>query len=449
MKLNQQQALAFWKAGMLFWKLHGVQLKIYKQIKSLPAHVREALVFCSRRLGKSYLATAMAIEDCLQGPNRQVFIVAPSLKQARAIVVPLVRMIAKDAPEGLIKLTKSTLRYEFSNGSTLILGGFDTALESFRGMYADNIYVEESGLANSDEYQYTLKSVLLPMLMHSRGRIIHFTTPAKLPDHPLHTETLPEAQLAGAFFKYSIRDNPLLSLEDIEAEIESMGGINSAHTKRELFCEIFRDSNQVAVPEFDEAKHVQDFPIPVHMNCWIGGDLGGVRDKTVLLKLGYDFYNAKVLVLDERVFDSKTTSDFVVEGGKQLEDGKSLPRYVDSHGDSRVDYSGLHNWPIIFPTKPEFDVQINRLQLLFHHNQILVHPRCTFLIQTLRSGMLDKNRKGFRYTEVLGHCDALAALSYGTIHINKANPYPLPTNHFIPADLEREGLAKNIKRMFK
>ncbi len=440
---------------MLFWKLHGVQLKIYKQIKSLPAHVREALVFCSRRLGKSYLATVMAIEDCLQGPNRQVFIVAPSLKQARAIVVPLVRMIAKDAPEGLIKLTKSTLRYEFANGSTLILGGFDTALESFRGMYADNIYVEESGLANADEYQYTLKSVLLPMLMHSRGRIIHLTTPAKLPDHPLHTETLPEAQLAGAFFKYSIRDNPLLSLEDIEAEIESMGGINSPHTRRELFCEIFRDASQVAVPDFNEELHVQDFAIPSHMHCWIGGDLGGVRDKTVLLKLGYDFYNAKILVLDERWFDAKTTSDFVVEGGKQLEgvdsSGKqiNLNRYVDSHGDSRVDFSGLHNWPIIFPTKPEFDVQVNRMQLLFRQNQILVHPRCKFLIQTLRSGMLDKARKGFMYTEALGHCDALAALSYGTIHINKANPYPLPANHFIPADLVREDLAKNIKRMFK
>jgi hypothetical protein len=318
-------------------------------------------------------------------------------------------------------------------------------------MFADNIYIEESGLANPDEYQYTLKSVLLPMLMHSRGKIIHLTTPAKLPDHPLHSETLPEAQLANAFFKYSIRDNPLLSTEDIESEIESMGGINSAHTRRELFCEIFRDASQVAVPQFNEELHVLDFALPVHMHTWISGDLGGVQDKSVILKLGYDFYNAKILVIDERVYDAKTPSDVIVQGGKQLEGTERLPRYVDAPGSTIVDYSAIHGWQITLPTKIDFDAQVNRLQLWFQHNQVLVHPRCKFTIQTLRSGMLNKTRKDYLRTEALGHCDALAALSYGLQHANKTNPYPLPSqhNHFVPASLEQETLARNIKRMFK
>jgi hypothetical protein len=376
-------------------------------------------VFCSRRYGKSFLACVLALEDCLRTPNANVLFVGPSIKQTLDIIRLLLPEITADAPKGLISPSKSEKRWHFKNGSQLMLAGFDTAAESIRGLRANSIYLEESGSSDPETYDYVVKSVLYPTLMHSRGKIIHLTTPALTIDHPLHTQTIPSTSNNGAYFKYTIRDNPLLTDEVIEAEIDSLGGYDSAHTKRELFCEIVKDDNIIVVPQFDDRRHVVELSLPEDAYYWVAGDVGGVRDKTVFLLMAYDYAIDKTYVVREMVADTQTATSEIVKRALEMEAGRNISRFVDAPGQLFIDLASTYNYPCFPPEKLEFEHNIHRLQTAFYKDQVLVHPSCKLLITTLRSGQLNRQRTDFSRTRDMGHCDALAALIYGIRHADR------------------------------
>jgi hypothetical protein len=364
----------------------------------------------------------MALEDCLRTPNANVLFVGPSIKQTLDIVRLLFPEILVDAPKGLVNPSKSEKRWHFSNGSQLMLAGFDTARESIRGLRANAVYLEESGSADSEYFEYVIKSVLYPTLMHSRGKLLHLTTPALTIDHPLHTVTIPQTSKEGAFFKYTIRDNPMLTPEIIEAEIDSLGGYDSPHTKRELFCEIVKDENIIVVPQFDDRKHVAEVSLPEDAYYWVAGDVGGVRDKTVFLLCARDYSTDKICIVREMVADSQTPTSEIVKRALEMEGGRKLPRFVDAPGQLFVDLSSTYGFSCFPPQKLEFEHNIHRLQTAFWKDQVVVHPDCRLLITTLRSGQLNKQRTDFSRTSTLGHCDALAALIYALRHADQRPP---------------------------
>jgi hypothetical protein len=419
LKPTPAEITALWKIGNLNYKLHEGQRAIRKRIRELPEATREALVFCSRRYGKSFLACVMALEDCLRTPNANVLFVGPSIKQTLDIVRLLFPEILRDAPKGLVTQSKSEKRWHFANGSQLMIAGFDTAVESIRGLRADAIYLEESGSADAETFEYVIKSVLYPTLMHSRGRIIHLTTPALTIDHPLHTVTIPSTSSAGAYFKYTIKDNPMLTPEVVQAEIESLGGYESAHTQRELFCEIVKDENIIVVPQFDDRRHVMPLSIPDDAYYWVAGDVGGVRDKSVFLLCAYDYSIDKVCISREVVADPQTPTSEIVKRALAMEGGREVFRFVDAPGQLFVDLSATYNYACYTPEKLEFEHNIHRLQTAFYNDQVLVDPACKLLITTLRSGQLNKQRTDFARSNTLGHCDALAALVYALRHADK------------------------------
>jgi hypothetical protein len=422
MQPTPEQVAELWRIGNLSYKLHEGQKQIRKTIRSLPPNVREALVFCSRRYGKSYLAACLALEDCLKTPHANVIFIGPSIRQTLDIVRLIFPEILHDAPKGLVTQSKSEKRWHFSNGSQLMIGGFDTARESIRGLKANSVYLEESGSAHPDLYEYTIKSVLMPTMMHSQGRLIHLTTPAPIIDHPLHAITIPKTQAEGSYFRFTIRDNPLLSLEIIEREIHELGGLESSHCQRELFCNIVRDEQTTVVPQFDEKKHVSAAPPPADAYYWISGDIGGVRDKSVLHLCAYDHVTKKTMFLDERAFDPKTPTVEIVKGALEMEAGRQVYRAVDAPGQLYVDLSAVYNYPCFLPEKLHFDQNIHRVQTAFWKDEVLVNPTCKLLIATLNSGQLNKQRTDFARTEALGHCDALASLVYGLRHADRRAP---------------------------
>ena len=449
-ELTKEQIAELWKRGNLSYKLHDGQKLIRRTIRALPQETREALVFCSRRYGKSFLAAVMALEDCLRTPRSNVLFVGPSIKQTLDIVRLIFPEIMHDAPKGLITQSKSEKRWHFSNGSQLMIGGFDTARESIRGLKANAVYLEESGSAHPDLYEYTIKSVLMPTMMHSQGRLIHLTTPAPVIDHPLHTITIPKTQAEGSYFRFTIRDNPLLSPEVIEREIHELGGYESSHAQRELFCNIVRDEHTTVIPQFDEAKHVGEFDPPADGYYWIAGDIGGVRDKSVLLLMTFDYHTKRVLVVDERGFDPKTPTTEIVKGGLDLEKGRTVYRAVDAPGQLFIDLSSTYNYPCFLPEKLQFDHNIHRLQTAFWKNEILIHPRCKLLIATCNSGQLNKQRTDFGRTVALGHCDAMAALIYGLRHADKRVPAIKPGpkgDTWNPNPKPQDALAEQLRKL--
>jgi hypothetical protein len=435
LKINEAKK-QLWEQGILSWKLHSAQRLIYDLIKTLPTEQREALVFCSRSFGKSFLGVVLALEDCLQNPGVQVAIVGPNLKQTKKIVTPLLKLIITDAPEGLIKQHKSTDTWLTNNGSILTLAGYDTAKESLRGQTLFNIYLEETGFSTADleEYVYILYSILMPTLRARIGaRLTHLTSAARVIDHPLHLETLPKCKMANAFYKFTIEDNPRLTPEQIALEIETMGGRDSIIVRRELFCEIVRDDSITVVTTFNEAAHVSPISPSHPLKYAVGGDLGYTNDLSVFLLAGYDHNAGKVIIENEKWFTPNTPTAQMV---KELEAFKvHKPTFiVDIQGNTRTDMSIL-GLDTAIPIKDKFDSTITFLRNEFYQNKIVIHPNCKLLIETLRSQIFNKHKTDFQRTISLGHADALMALVYllrSIDRITDLRPRPSYQTHHIP-----------------
>lgn len=435
-----------WYKGKLDWKLHAAQKSIYSILRGLTQNQREALILCARRFGKSYLGVICALEDCLQNDEVQVAIIGPTHKQTRSIVTPLIRSILRDAPEDLVNHGKSTSTWHTANGSSIILGGFDTVLESLRGLDLYSVYLEESGLATADseEYNYLLYSVIFPTLMHSRGRITHLTTPPRILGHPLVTETLPRCGMEGTLFSFDITKNPLLTEEDIEKEIELLGGRNSITVRRELFVEIIRDDSVTILTTFNEDVHVKDIEPSHDLVYCVGGDLGYTNDLSVFLLAGYDHNLGKILILDEKYFQPSTATSEIVNA---LEEWKELnPTFVvDIQGNTRIDMSGL-GLPTVTPIKDRFESTITFLRNEFYRESLFINPKCSLLINTCLNGMFNKQKTDFYRTTTYGHCDALMALVYLLRSIDKTKDLrPKPKPHEVFSIQKDSDFVKNIK----
>lgn len=421
---------ALWLKGLLKWKLWKQQEIIYEQIRALPKSTQTVVMLCARQFGKSYLGTLLAVEDCIRNPGVSVLIVGPTIKQTTDIVNQSIKNLSADSPSGLIVRSKSESRW-FIGTSELLIGGFDiNNATRQRGKTLYRIYIEELVDSNPDQYHECIRSDLAPALTHSTdGKIIYLTTLPKIPDHPFVIDTIPEAQLRGAFYSFTIDDNKQLTEDQKQACATRCGGVNSVEYRREYLNEMVRDQSLMVVPAYDDKVHVREFTVPSRCFLSVTIDWGGVKDMTCALLHTYDFLENRFLVLDEKVFDANTDTLTIVNSLRewiQYPDGH--PRtpvfYCDAPGQIMVDLTVQHNFSILPVFKSDWLSGVNQMAFkFFEQERIYIKPTCSFLRQSLRSGTFNKNRTDFERTKSLGHCDGLAALMYGLRVQNLSNPF--------------------------
>lgn len=414
-----------WGQGDLSWKLWPQQEPIYNAIRSLPKHTEPIVVLCARQFGKSFLGTLLAVEDCLRNPGVAVLVVGPTIDQTTAIVNQAMRNIISDAPEGLIRPSKSEGRW-YVGKSELVVGGFDQRMASRkRGLTIFRIYIEEVVDSHPDEYLESVRSDLGPMLTHSKdASMIFLSTLPRVPDHPFIVHTIPAAKLKNAFYSYTINDNAQLSETQRRAIIERSGGVESIAFRREYLNEIIRDPTIVVVPPYNEKLHVADYDLPPYTNMQTMIDWGGVRDKTVALLMTYEYGSDTDLVWDEAVFEPNTPTSEIVRGIRKMEAGHTVTRCADAPGQIQVDLSTEHAFQVSAPYKNDWQANVNFMNERYQCGRVIIHPRCKFLRLSLQSGTLNKRRNDFERSEALGHCDALAAHMYGLRCLNRSNPWP-------------------------
>lgn len=412
-----------WRIGELRWKLHSTQKKIHDQAWATGAE--ETLILASRQLGKSYWASVFALEWCLKHPGSIVRIMAATLKQIQDIVADNIGPITQDAPKGLIERQKTSYRWSVGQ-SSLRLGPLERSNVDYnRGGNASLIITEEGGFVSSDDYEYAVRSVIGPQLLRSGGKLVHVTSPSSDPLHYIHSETLPKTALTNTCFRFTVYDNPQITHEQLERAKDLCGGEDSAAWKREYLAQIIRDATLVIVPEFNRERHVIDFALPNSSKYFVAIDWGGVRDKTVGLLYTYDFLRNKVLVIAEFTVEPNTETGRILAIAKDMERHAPEPvlrRIADVNGQSQIDINS-QGYAISVPIKDDWQAGINNMQVMFARGEIEIHPRCKFLIQSLESGQYNKNRTDFNRTEVLGHCDALAALMYALRGVDRTSPY--------------------------
>lgn len=415
-----------WRKGDLSWKLWPQQVPIYRSIRSLPKHTDPVVILCARQFGKSVLGDLLAVEDCIRNQDVAVMVVGPTIDQTVAIVNQSMQVIQKDAPEGLIRRAKAESQWYIGN-SELIVGGFDVRMASRkRGRRLYRIYIEEVVDSHPDEYEEALQSDLGPMLTHSLdASMVFLTTLPKVPDHPFITKTIPQAQLNGAFYSYTINDNKALSQQQYDACVKRAGGIGTVAFRREYLNEIVRDPTVVVVPTFIKTQHVKLYEPPTTTKWQVAIDWGGVKDKTAALLMTYDFFSDLDLVWDERVFPANTPTTEIVKACQEMERAFNIEKRVaDVAGQISVDLNQSYQYYVMSPEKSDWQASVNQMVARFAQNKVLVHPRCKFMTISLESGTLNRNKNDFERSEALGHCDGLAALMYGLRCLDRTNPWP-------------------------
>ena len=425
---------ALWMRGDLEFLLWPQQIPIWDQLQNLPKNVVEFVVLCARQFGKSVVGVIYALSEAIKHRDCCILIMGPDTKQTIDIVAPKMRMLTRTAPVGLIKQMKSNNRYHVyhdlnskaSDYTEIVIGGMNENSSSQRGKTVHKILVEEIVDVAEDNFITSVRSDLGPALTHSRdGKIVYLTTLPKYPNHPFITVTIPNAELKGAIARFTIDDNIALDQEQKDKCAELSGGINSTDYKREFLCEIVRDKTVVCLPDFDVRHNVRKFELPLQKFMSVTIDWGGVRDKTCAMLHCYDYLSDLDLIWDERVFEPNTATSTIVAECRQMEGKHSIfGRYIDAPPQLvTVDLLQDHGYTAQLPEKLDWRASLNTLNVRFARKKALIHPRCTFLIVSAESAILNKNKTDFDRNIALGHMDGIAAMMYGIRMQTHENPY--------------------------
>lgn len=429
-----------WRRGELSFLLWKQQEPIWSLLESLPPHIVEFVVLCARQFGKSTFGVLRALSSALKKRDRCILIIGPDVKQTKDIVNPKMRFLTRSAPKGLIRQAKAENRWyvhhdlnpRASDYSEIIIGGMNENASSQRGKTVEEILIEEIADVNEDTYLSSIESDLGPSLTHSdNGRILYLTTLPEVPDHPFITQTMVKAELNQAIAKFTIDDNIALTPQQYQACVDRCGGRHTDAFRREYLCEVIRLRSRVCVPDFVESVNVQPFTLPLAGYYHVTGDWGGVRDKSCFVLHTYDYYQDLDLFWDERVFDPNTPTSLIVEELKAMEAywkktaGIEIEsRWIDAPPQLvSVDLIRDHHYPASLPVKMDWNAALNTLNVRFGQGKAIIHPRCKFLIQSARSGILNKTRTDYDRNEALGHMDGVAAMKYAVRMRNQENPY--------------------------
>jgi hypothetical protein len=388
------------------------------------------------------------IEQCLKNPNERIHYGAAFQTDLTKFILPAFHIILQDCPDELRPRYKaSTKTWHFLNGAEIKLIGIDKNPDGLRGNALSKIVVDEAAFVANLHYLYS--SVIIPATMKQTGiKILFISTPPESPEH-FFVELIKRAEQRGSYMCQTIDDISDLPYAERERCLTETGGEESVASQREWFCRILISEDRAIAPDFKDSLHVSSFDSPGYGVWLLAGDTADVRDKNYFLRIVYDYLGGKILVVDEAVFDRKTPISIMVPKVLKLEGGIHHTRVVDSAYHTEMAHQGFAAAP---PTKDSFEAGLTLLRNVFFKQEILIHERCKFLIQTLNGGMLNKQRTDYERTESLGHCDAAQTLIYGIRHVNKhTNPYPNtlhPANHYTAHQAPLTSNEQTLKNLF-
>lgn len=444
-EITKNQAVKeLWRKGVLHWKLNSAQREMYDLYKTSEKRVITWL--CSRRFGKSHSLAVTAIELCLAQPNTIVKYLCPTQKMIKTILHPIIRQITEDCP----KEVKPTFMrnegiYKFPNGSEIQLAGNDNGrAENLRGGLAHLCIVDEAGFC--DDLAYTVRSILLPTVSTTGGKIILSSTPPRSPGHDF-AQFVKDASFEGSLIKKTIFDNVRFSPAQVD-EIMSQyrGGMQDNEFRREYLAEMITDVNSSVIPEFSaevEMDCIKELERPGHCDYYVAADIGFV-DFTVVL-FGYlDFRKSRLVIEDELVMSKDLTPNFNTEVLAKAIIAKENSLLMNtSFGEKKEPYLRVSDTNLFFindmhrlhgvlfmPTqKDDLEAAVNNVRVLVGGKKIVINPRCKYLISHLKGATWKVgNKRIFDKSPDGGHYDALAALIYMCRNV-QWNKNPFPANY--------------------
>jgi hypothetical protein len=418
-----------WEAGRLKFLLSEHQEDLWEHFHTSKS--KKFVLNCSRRFGKSYFLCILAIEHALKNQYHHVRFAAPTQKQLREIIQPIMDKILLNCPDEFRPIYKSqeSLYFFPSTNSYIHIAGCDNGNdENLRGHESHFNIVDEAGFI--DNLEYLIKDILQPQTLTTGGRTIISSTPPSSPDHYFHSLCM-QAKLENYYILKTIYDNKMLSPEIIEEYKKEAGGENSSTWKREYLCQFVVDESRVIIPEWNNSfiESMRDDHFQYY-HKYVAMDIGG-RDKTAIIFGYYNFLESKLYIEDEAVLSrlNTTTTDIansVKEKESTLEYSNIRMRVADNNALIMLnDLLVEHDLAFVATKKDELHSMVNRLRVFIADGRLRVHERCKELIGCLESAIWNKQRRQFDRSALYGHYDALASLIYLLENLDQwTNPIP-------------------------
>ena len=438
-----------WHKGNLEWKLSITQKKINDFFKSVDSDM--LVLSASRQTGKSWLLVTYAIQMCLSGPNKIVKYVLPEQKMARGIIKIKMQELTIDCPEELKpKYNAIDSKYIFPNGSEIQLAGSDGGnADRLRGTFADLCLVDEAGFCT--DLPYIINSVLIPLTLRTKGKIILSSTVPPDPNHPFIEYMTDAAGKNTLMVKtiYDFRDDDLTDTSNRSSKITNEmiqriinqypGGEESPAFQNEYMCRLVYNSKDIVIPEF--TREVQEdicipWQRPAYCKKYVSMDIG-FTDLTVVLFGYWDFDNAVLVIEKELVMNgpSMTTDKLASEISniekklwshpytKEIE--KPYKRVSDNNLIVINDLQRLHGISFFATEKTNKEASINEVRMLIAERKIIINPECKVLIHHIKNTVWNSKHSDFKRTTDGAHGDALMSLTYLVRNIDRGiNPYP-------------------------
>lgn len=439
--LRLQAAAELWRRGDLRWKLHSTQKKLYELVQNK----RRYFLLCSRRLGKSYWLVCAAFEHAIKHPGSRISYAAPTMKDATQIAGDLAVQILADCPPD-IKPAYSTpdKEYRFQNGSIIRFSGVNAEhRENLRGRAAHLFILDEAG--TMDDLNYTLNSIVGPMTVTTKGKILIASTPPRSPGHDM-TKVAKDMQKRGELATFTLLDAPHIDREEkwesleragedpakIDAILNGTEEPESSTAQREYFCRLdVTDADSAVVPEFNgkaQAEIVLDHPRPPYFDCYVCMD-PGFNDQTGILFAYWD-YAIKKLVIEDELLLKRANTDDIASAIKAKEEtlwGDKQPLLRISDIDLRLISDLYRNHGLVFQPANRQDSlgAIDLVRTMVRRREIIITPNAPGIVRQLRNATWNRKASDFERTQEDSHFDLLASLKYLARAVNRnKNPYP-------------------------
>ncbi|MDQ3159349.1 MAG: terminase large subunit [bacterium] len=261
---------------------------------------RYSVINCGRRSGKSTLAVYKLLEFATKNPQKIVWYIAPTYKQAKSIMWSMLTEVVP--PEAITKKNETELSIRLKNGSEIYLKGADNP-DSLRGVRIDFAIFDE--VAFFEKWLEVWK-VIRPTLMDSQANVWFISTPNGFN----HFKDLSERTGEDwKYFHFTTYDNPHISVFEIEQSKLEMDEDSFA---QEMMGE-FRKMSGLIYKEFDRTTHMVDVPAITNWTITRALDFGFAH-KTALIYFAINSTGSEIYGFDglyESRFVSKDISDAI------------------------------------------------------------------------------------------------------------------------------------------
>jgi hypothetical protein len=308
---------AMYSSGELRWKLQSHQLEDYDafDVWNVERQTQEHLNWvasigalydnmwvdeCGRRFGKTVKWLVCDLREGIRRPGCRGLIATAKQKNIGGIIVPLTKMLFKDAPKGYFPEYRGTrgadheCLYIPATDSIIKLVGLDLHPDATRGQFLDFCHISEAAFTKG--LYELITAVIMPQFRYRPWSWIALeTSTSRTVDCDFNDHFRKDAKLRGTYRMRTIRDNHNLTEDEIATEERRSGGKDSHVCRRELYCEEVRDPELMVIPEYDEKRHVSEPERPEHALAIVAMD-PGMRDLFALLWGYWDADRAKLVV---------------------------------------------------------------------------------------------------------------------------------------------------------